>query len=658
MNQSGFSKRIISLSGGGLFIGLVALVLPVWAAVWSFVPNESVFTTIDKFEIKNIYLPAAGSIRLAPGSDSLAALEDAVIWSIAVDGRGNLYLGTGNQSTLYRLNIRNGKLQPVFTRGEGEIFAVLAMDNAVYFGTSPSGAIFRVLPNGETESLVNTGESYIHSLVPGPGNTLICATGPNGRLYRIYPDRRVELLFTAPAAHITTLHWLSPDRELLAGTAPGGTVYRLEFSPASALPRVSVFYDTPLGEVRGIVSSDRLVFLAVNPDSESDDSGSKPVVYALNRDGIIKWQWQCPESTVFGPVRFGGQLLVGTGSRGLIYSLDSLGNAAVFSWRNEPQVIAAAVHNRTVYFGTGNPARLYRFTGGYADSGYVSGPVFDCQVPARFGRLDFRARVPEGTEISFDSRSGNSEKPDTLWSSWQPVHGKIASAPARFVQWRARLYSRFSSLTPELERVDLYYQPVNRAPAINRLEVSTPLESEARRGNAQPKRQVSFDVQDPDSDSLIYQLYLLPEPGTNWLVLKEALTETRYELDTRTLPDGWYRLRLVATDQPDRGPAALRTEKITPPFLVDNTPPVIRELKVTGNRVRWIVVDSSSPVGACRIALNAGNWEPVEPEDGVLDENEERFDFQLELKPGINTIAVWAADAQGNTSTRQLTVSR
>ncbi len=141
-------------------------------------------------------------------------------------------------------------------------------------------------------------------------------------------------------------------------------------------------------------------------------------------------------------------------------------------------------------------------------------------------------------------------------------------------------------------------------------------------------------------------------------MLKEALTETRYELDTRTLPDGWYRLRLVATDQPDRGPAALRTEKITPPFLVDNTPPVIRELKVTGNRVRWIVVDSSSPVGACRIALNAGNWEPVEPEDGVLDENEERFDFQLELKPGINTIAVWAADAQGNTSTRQLTVSR
>lgn len=627
------------------------------AGVFSWTPDESLFSTVDRLEFKNIFLPGSGTVRLGPAQESLLTLKDAVLWDIVPDRKGNLYLGTGNQQTLYRFNLRTSKLSTVFSGDDGEIFTLLEKDNNIYFGTSPSGIIYRISTIGSVESLVNTGENYIHKLLACPDNSIIIATGPNGKLYRLNPGKGLELLFTFSSAHITALGWLKPGQELLAGTSPGGTVYRLEFSPTLARPKVTVLYDTPLEEVKDIISQGALIYLAANSDSGEEQP--QPVVFAVDREGVLRWRWQCPESTVLRLVNFNGQLLALTGNRGLVYALDTLGRAAIWTRLNQPQVIATAVLNQTLYLGTGNPARLYRFIAGYADSGYLNGPVFDLQTPARFGRLDYRARIPNGTEIIFDTRSGNSQEPDSLWSVWEMVRGKVSSPPARFIQWRARLYSSYSQLTPELDRVDLYYQPVNRAPVITRLEISAPTENEARKGNPQPKRQISFEVQDPDSDSLIYQLYLQPEASTNPLLIEKELTETRYELDTRTIPDGWYRLKLVVSDGVDRGPQDARSvEKITAPFLVDNTPPEIQELKFAGNRASWIVTDRSSPIVNCRISLNAGNWQPVTPQDLVFDELQERFVFPLELRPGINTIAVWAVDALGNTGTAQLTVMR
>ncbi|MEO0053333.1 MAG: two-component regulator propeller domain-containing protein, partial [candidate division WOR-3 bacterium] len=88
-------------------VGLMVLFYTqLMAAVWTFMPDESLFPRIDEIEMQNVYLPAEGEIRLSSAVEPLTQLEDAVIWSIAPDRSGNLYIGTGNQSRLYRFNLQ------------------------------------------------------------------------------------------------------------------------------------------------------------------------------------------------------------------------------------------------------------------------------------------------------------------------------------------------------------------------------------------------------------------------------------------------------------------------------------------------------------------------------------------------------------------------
>ncbi len=635
-----------------------------FASVWSVRGSETLFANLDQIEFKNISLPASGGIRLAPRISLSCSLDETTIWQIAPH-QGNLYLGTGSKTRLYRYSPKK-RLRWISPDAEGEIIAVTATgDGRIFFGTTPEGKIYRWESPERAELFFTTGESYIFSLLPAPDRSLLCATGPNGKLFRITPDGKGEVIWTAPQAHLVSLTWLDRGKELLVGTAPSGIVYRLKFSHFREKPMVSVLYDTPQDEVRAIITSgNQQIYLAANPETGNRPESS-PAVYCLDANGILKWQWSCPESTIFNLAWWESQLLVLTGARGILYSLDTLGNPTVdarlpvraLSAVPPPEPTLTTTAGKILYLGTAQPAQLYTLSSQYSDSGLVTSPVFDCNNPARFGRVEIRAKVPSGTALFLDTRSGNSALPDSSWSSWAKVEEKITSPPARFIQWRARLYSNSPNLTPELQRVDLYYTTVNRPPTITRLEISQPLESDARKGINQPKRQIFWEANDPDGDSLLFTLFIKPEGEARWQLIKKEISENRYELDTRTLPDGWYSLRLLATDEPDRtGPSALHSERTSPVFLIDNTPPKINDLTLSGKRATWRVLDKLSPILSCRVSVNTGEWRLVEPVDGIFDSPEEHFSLPLELTSGRNTIAVWAADGSGNITTYQQSV--
>ena len=64
--------------------------------------------------------------------------------------------------------------------------------------------------------------------------------------------------------------------------------------------------------------------------------------------------------------------------------------------------------------------------------------------------------------------------------------------------------------------------------------------------------------------------------------MKDKLDQKFYSWDTTTLPDGAYYLKIVATDAPSNPPAlALKTERESERFEVDNTAPVIEHLEAT-----------------------------------------------------------------------------
>ena len=68
-----------------------------------------------------------------------------------------------------------------------------------------------------------------------------------------------------------------------------------------------------------------------------------------------------------------------------------------------------------------------------------------------------------------------------------------------------------------------------------------------------------------------------------WRLLKDKITDKAYSFDATLIPDGGYRIKVVASDAPSHSPGdALTGEKISDRFEVDTTPPVITNFKAVG----------------------------------------------------------------------------
>jgi len=654
------------------------------ASVWTTDGTDSLLQQLDRIEFENVSIHSQGTVTLAPALANRTLDNAAAVWQTAADRRGNVYVATGNQGRLYRLRSpsivsRSSLPELVYDSASGEILALTSdASGTVYFGTTPDGNVYRIRPGGKPEHLCSTGESYVYCLLPAgdPSGSVFAATGQHGKLLRITPDGKATEVFTAKQGSLTALAWLIPGKEMLVGTSPDGTVYRLSFTAGAERPSVSVLYDTPLNEVRAIAADAAgRVYIGANAGGDADADSARAEVFFIDRFGVRRWCWRAPDSTVFAiaPLSSSG-VLVATGNKAMVYELDTLGHVSVRYRMKETQALCLSPVPGGLWLGTGNPGKLYEAGAAYADSGHLTSAPHDCANPALFGTLSFRANVPAGTGLTFETRSGNSEKPDSTWSQWTAADPGIKSPSRRFIQWRSRFRTSFPNLTPELQRVDVYYRPANLAPVIKKFDVPEPSLEDARKGLNKPSRQITWEATDPDSDSLSFELCFRREHETQWQRVEHDISDSRFDLDTRALPDGWYELKLVASDKPtEPAGAALTTEYVSRPFLVDNTAPTVTGLSTqvlsAGDssianrqspianyrlcRVSFSAHDSLSTIAAARVSVNAGDWITLEPEDHVFDSGTERFNADVSLPSSVIglpsfVVSVWVADAQRN----------
>jgi hypothetical protein len=85
-------------------------------------------------------------------------------------------------------------------------------------------------------------------------------------------------------------------------------------------------------------------------------------------------------------------------------------------------------------------------------SGIFTSAILDATRLAIWGTASWTANVPSGTTLVVETRSGNTATPDNTWSAWAAVLSgqTVASPSARFLQYRVKLTSTSSSLTPAL----------------------------------------------------------------------------------------------------------------------------------------------------------------------------------------------------------------
>ena len=175
---------------------------------------------------------------------------------------------------------------------------------------------------------------------------------------------------------------------------------------------------------------------------------------------------------------------------------------------------------------------------------------------------------------------------------------------------------------------------------------------------------VLWTAHDDNDDELRYAVYFRGENEREWKLLKDNLEQKFYSWDTTTLPDGAYYLKIVTTDAPSNPPAlALKTERESERFEVDNTPPMIEQLEATagatrGNSalVKFAARDLASNIERAQYSLDGGDWTLVAPTGHISDAPEERYELSLSgLATGEHTISVRAYDRFENIGSAKTT---
>lgn len=567
-----------------------------------------------KGKFEGALVASNGEVRVAPRVRKIAQTNDPFIWSIAGDSNGNSYLGTGlsssNRARILRVD-SDGK-QSVFWEGSGAAVTALTIDKTgnLYAGITPGGRLLRITPEGETQLLHQSAQTFIWALEWSGENLLLGTGGGQGEVIQI-PDAATAsapagktigtTLLTLPQKHVRAL--AVRGTELFLGTGSEGVLYRYE----QESKRLEALWQA--GTAATAANSEVLA-LAAMPDALYFGSSLNGTVYRWSTENGVETVYPSPQKTIYALAGTpDGHIYAATGESGIVYQIrpakkPSETRVARALEPDQRQALALAAVGDALLIGTGNSAAVYRLETHNEGSGYYLSPVFDSKNSVRWGMLRF---VGHGVRI--ETRTGNTAKPDSSWSSWQaPIANSfdelsIASPAARYLQYRAILQnpestssertSEESTSAASLSRVEIVYRTANTAPEV---ALTLPQGGEFWMG----KKKVTWTGKDADKDTLQYQVDISQDQGKTWEPLHDKpLKALSYDWDTTQYPDGSYRLRITADDALSNAEEAKSSEVFSLPFIIDNTAPTLLarlEKTETGWHLSAEATDVLSPI--------------------------------------------------------------
>ncbi|MFT3927597.1 MAG: hypothetical protein QM778_34005 [Myxococcales bacterium] len=650
-------KRALAWLAGTLLVPSAVLAV----STKSFVIDTN--EAFEKGKFEGAASHSGGTLTRGMSSKRVPLEGVPVAYSSAVGPDGAIYVGTGNDGAVYRVTADGAKL---FADTDAAVITSLMwVGDVLYAGSLPGGRIFTVDAKGAAKELVKLeGADHIWGLAfDAKKSTVYAATGPQGKLFALSGGAVPRLVHDDSAEHLLCLEQDELGR-LYVGTSNGARLLRVE---DSGTPKVSVLHDFPGQEITtldvasgfiAVASNDFPDLPAASPDA-SKDLGSarlrrpkpgKGKLYTLGFDGQLDELYASDTGHISAlEIESSGQAVqVGLAQEGRVVRVERNGDRATWADADERQVVALHLLGKAPHFVTSDGVAVYRVEANAKDGLWTSAAL-DAKVPARFGELSFRAR---GT-LRWATRSGNTETPDDSWSAWSAesaTQGPIKSAAARFLQVRLSLVG-----DAELYALNAYYLPQNQQAQLRHVRTRPGKTPDAKGGLPPHKSIVSltWEVDNPDEDRLRYRVFFRQEAHATWLPAlreHEPLEQTEYEWETRTLPDGFYRVRVEASDE-NSNPVAFvrRSEAFSGPILVDNHGPEIIDLKVQGKQLSGTARDALGPIHSLELSFDGAPYLPISSVDGLLDTREERFAVDLSaLAPGTHIGSVRASDAAYN----------
>jgi len=604
------------------------------------------------------------------------------IFAMAADASGRLLVGiSGQRCALCRLE--GGELKTIYEPNDANYIFAISADKGgdIYLGTGPKGKIYRIDSSGKRgEVLYDSPDKNIVSLAQGPDGQIYAGSDSRGIIYRINPKTKdTAILYDSEQQEITALVFIG--EELYAAATSANAVgaeakFAAQQPPQAGRPEQREEDGDEEEESSGgstmLTAGGTKLQIANTKESAGEQPAEHkmPVprppmptqasyIYKVTRDGFVTDIFN--ESAVFFCLAAQGkELLVGTGNNAQLFAVEpnSEEQAVVFEDRQASQITAVAVVGDNAYVGMANPARLVKLGKVFASEGVYMSKLVDAGQPAKWGKLQIEADVPQGCRVLMACRSGNvkdiNDKSFSKWTEPKEVTGPVQlDCPVnRFCQYKLVLRGSDGKVSPVVREVAVASAVPNLAPRVESVNV-TRMEMPGKNGLFK----INYDAKDDNGDKLIYKIDFRKVGRTGWIEMKDAVEAGSIEWDSKTVEDGRYEIRVTASDERSNTPETKLTgSRVSDAVVVDNTPPSIVKYKLekTGKKVtiRFTVNDELSAIGKVEYTVDSdANWIGTVPDDLIYDSTSEDFTIVVgKLSAGQHIISLKLADAVGNTT--------
>ena len=631
-----------------------------------------------------IMLTEQGSLVLAPIIKKDASIDGKFIWKIYPSADGSMYAAiSGNGAELYKRNAGESSFN-LFVKSTNEsAFTSVISDNLgnIYAATGPYARIIKYDNSGNEIWSKNVDDTYIWDMkFDNNGNLYVAAGGNNARVLKISSSGNITEILKTEEQHAMSLYFDSKNNKLYVGTAGRGLVLSVGLATNSENPSFKTLYDTAQNEVYAITMDNignlyfgtatrepsYLILPSIIDGGKKADESAKEFrnsLYKADANGTVQRLFFLNQTLVFALSSDNdNNIYFITGDNADIYKIN--GNDGLLSYIGGLENKTLSTFSATkdgLYFAISKTGEIYKMQNNNLSEGSFVSDTLDLKLLSKLGSLNAMTSVPEGSDISFEVRTGNVARVDNTWSDFVPIakDGKINAPDGRFLQFRVTMKTSNSESVPVLSSMDFTYIENNLPPDVLNGGLTTHYkqQNDSNETTKNPQLEenetmIYWKGSDPNGDKLIYDLEYRLKGEKNYRKLANNLENPYFRFKSYLMPSGIYDFRITASDRFDNPTDLAKTKTLEVLNIkYDNDAPEISDFTVSseGNarKITFRAEDKLSFLKTVRYSTITEEWHYIIPDDKVLDSMSENFTILIEDE-NAGSITIEVLDADGN----------